>query len=91
MNRFAMEKMTPANQMAKSPRCPLRTLKECAEEHGLHPVVFGRLLKQEGGPAPSFVNTSSANRTVWYNPIEVRAWWAGLPPEAKKVKSGQTK
>ena len=40
MKQFAMEKLTKGVRQTKSPRCPLRTLKECAEEHGLHRITL---------------------------------------------------
>ena len=91
VNRFAMEKLTKGVRQTKSPRCPLRTTQELADEFGVPIGLLSSRLKTNDGPKPQLQQYTSAGRKSFYRLNEMRTWWASLPPEAKKVKSGQTK
>jgi hypothetical protein len=57
---------------------PLRTFTELHEEFGVKRNVFSAALRDENAPKPIMVKkNASAGTNSWYNPIEVRKWWAG--------------
>ena len=87
LNRFAMEKMTPAARRVGGCRPPLRTLNELADEFGVTSHRLGILLCQQSGPKPKFVHTTGPHRAAWYEPIGVRTWWAALTPEQRKCRT----
>lgn len=66
-------------------RAPLRTLAEMAEEFGISVFALGQLLAKHDGPKAALDNRSSRNRTSWYNPDEMRKWWAGRLDTVNKV------
>ena len=65
-----------------TPRVPLRTLEELAEEFG---VTRHQLICIAGGNAACNPMPSSefsgyrGTHGRYYNPVVVRAWWAALP------------
>lgn len=59
-------------------RKPLRNLRELAEEFGVpHKTLQAKLARCKGAPKPIY-NTGSQQRNTWYDPQEVRSWWATI-------------
>lgn len=73
---------------ARGVRKPLRTLKEMAEEFGVVPQFLANRLRCHNGPKAELDNRNCGCRAHWYEPDEMRRWWAALPAEAKKQKGG---
>ena len=66
-------------------RKPLRNLRELAEEFGVpHKTLQAKLARCKDAPKPRY-NTGSWKATsqsnTWYDPAEVRAWWAAMTKE----------
>lgn len=59
-------------------RPPLRSIKELAEELNVAHMALSRQMHADPeGPRPMYrTGASGENRNTWYNPKEVRAWWA---------------
>lgn len=62
-------------------RKPLRNLRELAEEFGIpHKSLQALLSRTKGAPKPIYStgggNRSSSPRNTWYEPDEVRRWYA---------------
>ena len=68
-------------------RKPLRSLRELAEEFGVpHKTLQIKLARRKDAPKPiystGYQKTASQSNT-WYDPQEVRAWWAALTKEGR--------
>lgn len=71
--------MTPAK---RKPLPPRRTFAEIAEMLNVtsHHLV-AKMRHYPGAPKPCLThhNMSQSSRVTWYDPIEFRRWWAGVP------------
>lgn len=69
-------------------RKPLRSLRELAEEFGVpHKTLQVKLARCKGAPKPRYstgYHKTTSQRNTWYDPQEVRAWWAALTKEQKE-------
>jgi hypothetical protein len=73
------ESMSSAKERIKSsgPRKPLRTISEMADEFGVTKMSLVNFMRNsETSPKPKPVSKNSVS--VWYDPDEVRQWWAGI-------------
>lgn len=62
---------------------PLRTTTEMADEFGVDRSLLGRLLKKDpAAPTPRVNSRSATVKNLWYDPREVRKWWATRKAEA---------
>jgi hypothetical protein len=62
---------------------PLRTSVELAEEFGITKRALEARLRLHDGPKPIRRHRGwDAGTRVYYNPTEVRAWWAAIHTEA---------
>jgi hypothetical protein len=63
-------------------RKPLRSLRELAEEFSVeHRTLQAKLSRCKGAPRPIYStgnHKTASQRNTWYDPDEVRAWWASL-------------
>lgn len=61
-------------------RKPLRLFKEMAEEFGVSSGLLKITILKNNGPKPvlNHTNASPGNKNTWYDPIEMRKWWASL-------------
>lgn len=60
-------------------RKPLRTIAELADELGMPARRLSALMAINNGPRPVFrtgVGSSSSSSKTWYDPQEVKKWWA---------------
>ena len=68
-------------------RKPLRSLRELAEEFGVqHKTLQAKLARCKDAPRPIYSTghwKTSSQRNTWYDPQEVRAWWAALTKEGR--------
>ena len=68
-------------------RKPLRSLRELAEEFGVpHKTLQAKLARCKGAPKPVYStgdHKTASQRNTWYDPQEVRAWWAALTKEGR--------
>ena len=66
-------------------RKPLRSLRELAEEFGVpHKTLQAKLARCKDAPRPLYSTghqKTASQRNTWYDPQEVRAWWAALTKE----------
>ena len=64
----------------QGPRKPLRTLRELADEFDVpYKSLQGALCRSKDAPSPVFATggqKSSTPSNTWYDPDEVRKWWA---------------
>ena len=61
----------------KLSRVPLKTTTEMADELGVSPNWLGRYIKADQmAPKPKIDCRSGTVKNWWYDPREVRAWWA---------------
>jgi Zn-dependent peptidase ImmA (M78 family) len=63
-------------------RKPLRSLRELADEFGVpYKTLQAKLARCKDAPKPIYSTGSSktaSQQNTWYDPDEVRAWWASL-------------
>ena len=82
----SMGKIPSAHYRAHgSGRKPLRTITELAQEFGVTVnQLAGCIGKDRNAPAYVFKNgqTVNGNKSTWYNPDELRAWWKGRNEKA---------
>lgn len=66
-------------------RKPLRNLRELAEEFGVsHKTLQVKLARCKDAPKPIYSTgnqKTASQRNTWYDPQEVRAWWAAMTQE----------
>jgi hypothetical protein len=63
-------------------KVPLRSGKELAEEFGLTKNRFNGLMRRKDAPKPKLKHKSDdAGSNTWYDPKEVRSWWANIKNE----------
>lgn len=66
-------------------RKPLRSLRELAEEFGVpHKTLQAKLARCKDAPKPLYstgYHKTTSQRNTWYDPQEVRAWWAAMTKE----------
>lgn len=64
---------------------PLRTFKEMAEEFGVEKLDFMRLMNHQHAPKPVTMQGKRTAGTLnrWYDPDEMRKWWADLKNKGK--------
>lgn len=75
MNRFSLKKV----RIGTTPRKPLRSFKELAEEFGVSCQTLAAYGRQHQLPAPKLSWRSTAvSTTKWYDPEEMRAWWKSV-------------
>lgn len=63
-------------EKAKSPRPPLRTITELAEEFGLSPKHLGQLIAKFEGPQCIQNHRCAYSKNKWFDPRAVRVWFA---------------
>lgn len=68
-------------------RKPLRSLRELAEEFGVpHKTLQAKLARCKNAPQPIYSTgdqKTASQRNTWYDPQEVRRWWAAMTKEQK--------
>jgi hypothetical protein len=75
-NRFAI---TPElSQRVGRPHKPLRSFRELAEDFGVSMGKLATELAKNPGPKPKLVHRRHGRSDSWYDPSEMRAWWAKL-------------
>lgn len=60
-------------------RKPLKTITELADEIGIPARALSILMAKNNGPKPVFrtgVGSSTVSSKTWYDPQEVKKWWA---------------
>ena len=57
---------------------PLRSTRELADEFGVSLPKLASELAKNPGPKPKLVNRHGGRSDSWYDPAEMRAWWAKL-------------
>ena len=66
-------------------RKPLRNLRELAEEFGVpHKTLQAKMARCKDAPKPIYSTRdyrTSSQRNTWYDPQQVRTWWAALTKE----------
>ena len=68
-------------------RKPLRTFRELAEELGLAAGQLRQAMATSKIPAPQPVMKAQGSvRNTWYDPTEVRKWWAQVKQKTKGAK-----
>jgi len=60
-------------------RKPLRTLREMADEFGITPKALARYIYLRGGPQSHMKTKRLDTSNTWYEPGELRTWWAKQP------------
>ena len=84
---FKEESLTQFFQRVRSggARKPLRSLRELAEEFGVpHKTLQAKLARCKDAPKPIYStgdHKTASQRNTWYDPQEVRAWWAAMTKE----------
>ena len=60
------------------PRKPLRTLAELADEFGVSWRTLNAMRLSHEGPNPILKTGSQSKRATWFDPGEMRSWWASI-------------
>lgn len=77
MNRFALTQ-EQRQRMGRGQGKPLRSFRELAEEFGVGMQKLASEMAKHSGPKAKIVHHHGGHENSWYDPAEMRAWWAKL-------------